>query len=125
MKIIIFLITFIALVLYACTAQTSSGNYENIDVTTFKEKMADESVVILDVRTPKEIAAGKIAGALEMDYKANDFQEQLAKLDKDKTYLIYCASGGRSSRTCSMLDKQGFTELYNLNGGYQVWKATQ
>ena len=80
-----------------------SASYEDIDATAFAEKMNDAGVVPLDVRTPGEIARGKIAGAVEMDFHAPDFQQQFARLDKDKTYLVYCASGVRSRSNCQMM----------------------
>lgn len=98
---------------------------EDIDASTFINKMQEENVVILDVRTPPEIAKGKISGAMEIDYRSADFTTQLAALDKDKTYLVYCASGGRSGKTIRQMAKEGFRESYNLLGGYTAWKAEQ
>lgn len=98
--------------------------FQNIDVAAFKTKMKEANVVVLDVRTPAETANGKIEGAVEMDYKAPDFAEKVKALDKTKTYLVYCASGGRSAKTCSILAEGGFTNLYNLKGGYVAWGAS-
>jgi rhodanese-related sulfurtransferase len=95
--------------------------YEDIGAAAFAAKMEGSNTVLLDVRTPGEIARGKIAGATEMDFNAADFAQQLAKLDKNKTYLVYCASGVRSSNTCKMMQQQGFQECYNLIGGYNRW----
>lgn len=99
------------------------ASFQNLDVAAFKAKIKEAGVVILDVRTPGEIAKGKIEGAEEMDYKDPGFAEKIKSLDKNKTYLIYCASGGRSAKTCNMMAESGFTGLYNLKGGYAAWSA--
>jgi|GEM_PF-952642 len=86
----------------------------------FLEQMED--TVLLDVRTPAETAGGVIEGAIEMDYRASDFAQKVSELDPDKTYLVYCASGGRSGKTCGKLNEMGFAKVYNLKGGYSAWK---
>ncbi len=53
--------------------------------------------VLLDVRTPEEFAHGRIAGAVNLDYRGADFQGDLARLDRSRTYLVYCRTGNRSS----------------------------
>jgi rhodanese-related sulfurtransferase/effector-binding domain-containing protein len=88
----------------------------------FEKLAAEKGNVILDVRTPKEFAEGHLAGAVNIDYKAKDFQEKLAGLHNEKTYLVYCAIGGRSTAACEKLDKLNFTHLYNLDGGIMRWQ---
>lgn len=96
--------------------------YEDLSPEEFAQKMTGENTVLLDVRTPAETAGGVIPGAIEMDFRAPDFTEQLKTLDPDKTYLVYCAVGGRSGKTCGMLNEAGFAKVYNLKGGYSAWK---
>lgn len=124
MKKILLLTTFLAFGLLSCQSQSgeqSPSGYEDIGVADFKAKMADPDAVLLDVRTSKEIAEGKIEGAIELDFYNENFAEEVAKLDKDKTYLIYCRSGNRSGKTCKLMSEQGFTKLYNLKGGIIAW----
>lgn len=102
---------------------TANSGYEDINVEQFKEKMTAQDVVILDVRTPGETAAGMIDGAMEIDFRSDNFKTQITALDKDKTYLVYCKSGGRSSSACDMMQEMGFEKLYNLDGGYTRWSA--
>ncbi|MEM9931561.1 MAG: rhodanese-like domain-containing protein [Bacteroidota bacterium] len=105
------------------TAQEAAPTvYEDLSPAEFAERIGAENAVLIDVRTPGEIAKGKIDGALEMDYRAPNFASQLEQLDPNKTYLIYCASGGRSGKTCGMLNDAGFANVYNLKGGYSAWK---
>jgi rhodanese-related sulfurtransferase len=87
---------------------------------------ADKQNVILDVRTPAEFSAGHIPGAVNLDYNAPDFQAKAAALDKHRTYLVHCATGGRSVRACEKLNHLDFPNLYNLPGGFRAWvKAGQ
>ena len=98
------------------------GYYADIDQATFKRFMKRENTVLLDVRTPPEIANGNLPGSLEIDYKAADFTERIRALDTTKTYLIYCRSGNRSGKACAAMAEMGFDTLYNLEGGYMAWK---
>ncbi|MEO1264052.1 MAG: rhodanese-like domain-containing protein, partial [Bacteroidota bacterium] len=117
--------------IFACQSQSQEGaassesqndvSYQDVSVTEFKNLMEGENVIVLDVRTPPETAKGKIEGAMELDYRSPDFSEKVGELDKEKTYLIYCRSGGRSSNACKIMAKEGFKKLYNLEGGYTAW----
>ena len=84
----------------------------------------DENFVILDVRTPEEIKEGKLGGAVELDFYSDSFEEELSKLDRDKTYLLYCRSGNRSGQTADKMVEMGFKRLYNLDGGFTAWLET-
>lgn len=53
--------------------------------------------VILDIRTPEEFESGHIEGAINIDYHSDTFVKDLDKLDKDKSYLVYCRAWRRSS----------------------------
>jgi rhodanese-related sulfurtransferase len=77
--------------------------------------------VILDVRTPAEFSQGYIENAKNIDFYANTFRNQLDKLDKQKTYLVYCRSGNRSGKTLRMMEQSGFEKVYNLTGGIGQW----
>jgi len=80
-----------------------------------------DDLVILDVRTPEEFDAGHIEGAIMIDFYAEDFAEQLAQLDPDVPYLLYCNSGNRSGKTVPILDELGFTDVADVDGGIQAW----
>ena len=63
---------------------------QDIDVAGAAKLLgADDSVVVLDIRTPAEFAKGHIKGAVNIDYKADDFAEKLATLDKSKKYIMH------------------------------------
>jgi rhodanese-related sulfurtransferase len=103
----------------SCNAQgDGKAKFVNIDQKTFQTKMNEKDVVVIDVRTPGEIAESYIKGAdLFINYNGNDFEKQINALDKNKKYIMYCRSGGRSSGAADYMVKNGFKEVYNLAGG--------
>ena len=95
----------------------------NLSSEAFAEIMKRERVAIIDVRTPKEYKASHIPNALNLDYLAEDFLDNLMKLEKDKYYLIYCRSGRRSLRVCTWMRNGGFdnNKVFNLDKGFKDW----
>jgi rhodanese-related sulfurtransferase len=82
---------------------------------------APDGLVVLDIRTPEEFAAGHIAGAVNVDYYEASFRDQLDALDKDVPYVMYCRSGSRSSDARGIMEELGFQEVYELDGGVLSW----
>ncbi|MGB0166048.1 MAG: rhodanese-like domain-containing protein [Luteibaculum sp.] len=82
-----------------------------------------EHKILLDVRTPKEWAAGTIKGAQMINFFEEGFDTKLARLDKEKSIFVYCKAGGRSAKTVDKLKKQGFEKIVELEGGMDAWKA--
>ena len=106
----------------SCQSQPADSlGYLDLDKAAFQAKMGEPGIVLLDVRTPEEIAQGKIEGAGEIDFKSEGFEAAIEQLDKDKTYLIYCRSGNRSGKACRLMAGKGFKHLCNLKGGYLDW----
>ncbi len=79
--------------------------------------------VVLDVRTPQEYAEGHIPGAINIDYNASDFQNKVGKLDKTKTYLVYCRTGIRSAAASKIMASLGFKNVNNMTGGITDWQS--
>lgn len=88
-----------------------------------EKQVGNPDFVILDVRTPKEFKQGHIARAIMLDYHSAGFITGLQKLDKSKTYLIYCRTGNRSGRTLKMIEKMDFQTIYHLKHGIVDWQA--
>lgn len=78
---------------------------------------AEPGVVIIDVRTPEEYAAGHLDKAINLDVQAADFATRMGQLDPSGTYAVYCHSGRRSGMATTAMGKAGFTKVYNLQGG--------
>jgi rhodanese-related sulfurtransferase len=87
----------------------------------FQALIGKEDYQLLDVRTQQEYAGGHIENATNMNFFDADFKSQLEKLDKTKPVLIYCASGNRSGKATVVMLDMGFTEIYDLRGGYGNW----
>lgn len=78
---------------------------------------------VLDVRTAKEFNKSHIQGAVNVDYYADDFAEQLKALDPDVEYLVHCRSGVRSTKSLAVLKSMGVKKLFHLDGGMKAWLA--
>lgn len=81
----------------------------------------DFSPIWLDVRTASEIENGAVDNSLKIDFRSEEFESEIKKLDPNKEYLVYCASGVRSKKTQKMMHKLGFKSVYNLKGGFNAW----
>ena len=98
--------------------------YENVDNKQFAVLMKKPGTIVLDVRTPKEVAEGHIPGSVFIDVNDPSFEKEIEKLDKQKTYLVYCRSGARSAKACRIMATRGFKiPLYNLAMGIISWKG--
>jgi rhodanese-related sulfurtransferase len=81
---------------------------------------AGESLHIIDVREPEEVAAGKIPGAVNIPLGLIEFR--MHELDKKKEYILVCRSGGRSGRAGEFLDSRGY-RVVNMTGGMLAWEG--
>jgi rhodanese-related sulfurtransferase len=125
MKLFSLLLAVILLPAIHVFAQVPVAGAKPKDVTVAEaEKLIkdDPKVVVLDVRTPGEFERGHIAGAKNIDYNANDFEKQIAALDKSKTYVVHCAAGGRSSQACKTIEKVKLPNVYHMKEGFGTWE---
>ena len=95
---------------------------KKINQEEFKDLIIKGNALVIDVRTPAEFSEAHIKNAVNIDYFSKSFSETISKLDKQKTLLVYCAAGGRSTSACSDFKKLGFKKVYNLIGGYDDWE---
>lgn len=82
-----------------------------------------DDLVILDVRTPEEFDEGHLEGAVMLDFYEADFADQLAELDPEVPYLLYCRSGSRSGQTTAIMDDLGFADVADIDGGIVAWSG--
>ena len=112
--------------LSGCTAQQSQV-FKTVSpdeaYRLIQENRDNPNFVIIDIRTPQEYQAGHIDGAVNIDYYSPNFKEELNKLDKTKTYLIYCRTGHRSGLAMPIFKELGFQKVYELGGGITAWAA--
>lgn len=101
----------------ACSSGDSGTATEAVRVVAAADAVdvLDERTVI-DVRTPEEFAAGHVAGAININVEAADFDEQIAALDAEDAYLVYCRSGRRSALAADQMAEAGFTDIIDAGG---------
>jgi rhodanese-related sulfurtransferase len=85
------------------------------------ERAGDSRFVLLDVRTPKEFGEERIQGAVLIDFRSPSFRGEIAKLDREKTYLVYCRTGNRSEGAVKVMRELGFRNVMHLSGGITKW----
>ena len=114
--------SFLLLTILFVNCKTQQSSVKVLTPNEFKDALKNTDIQLVDVRTYVEFDEGHIEGAKNIDYLADDFEAQMSKLDRDKPIYIYCASGGRSEVTSSMLHEMGFKDINDLSGGYIAWK---
>lgn len=82
---------------------------------------AHSSCTLIDCRKPTEVALLRLPRGVNVDYLAYDFWDKISQLPKDGTYFVYCNSGRRSARACTLMKNGGFRSVYNLSGGLREW----
>lgn len=120
-KLFYFVFTLILLSGIACTGNAQSTLTADQTEAMLKK---DATVQLIDLRTPEEIKrTGMIQGARAINFYASDFDAQIARLDKSKPVVVYCAAGGRSPQAASKMSKMGFSKVYDYSGGMNDWKS--
>ncbi|WP_437371463.1 rhodanese-like domain-containing protein [Maribacter litoralis] len=102
------------------SGQLALAQMDSQPITEFKG-FDDASELLLDVRTPEEYNQGSIDGAINIDWLSNEFNEKVAKLDKYKKVYVFCKKGGRSLKSQARLAELGFTNVVDLQGGYDAY----
>lgn len=95
---------------FGLTLSLSGCSSQNVDMSTV--------TAIIDVRTPAEYASGHVDGAINIDWEGTTFADEVAALDKNGVYVLYCRSGNRAGQAKAAMEQMGFTNVTNL-GGYQ------
>ncbi|HHP7243047.1 MAG TPA: rhodanese-like domain-containing protein [Elainellaceae cyanobacterium] len=83
----------------------------------------DRPLVVLDVRTAQEYVSGHLDKSINIDFRGEGFKEELDKLDRQSTYLVYCRSGRRSHESMQIMNEIGFYHVYDMAGGINSWQA--
>jgi len=122
------------LVLSACVSAPPLGN-TSADLPGYGLISPEEAVlvlhamsdqpdfVLLDIRMAPEVATGHIPGTDALDYYSPSFHDNLAELDQDVTYLIYCRTGRRTAQTRAEMMDLGFERVFELAGGIRAWES--
>lgn len=100
--------------------RTSGGPY--VDTLQATQMINRQDALLLDVREAAEWAAGRVLGARHIP--ATQLEARAAELHKkkDKPVIVYCETGSRASGALAVLRKHGYTQVYNLAGGFSGWR---
>jgi len=95
--------------------------FDELDVSQLHELLHgdEQKVVLVDVRTPAEVARGTIAGARHIPLHLLPMAEH--GLSKEGHTVFYCQTGARSAQACAFLAARGWKNIYNLRGGMMAW----
>ena len=115
-QLLLFLAPFLFFGLSACAQK------DRVDASAFQAHMKEAGAQLVDVRTSEEFAKGYIAGAVNNDWLEDGFLDRAKTLDKSKPVLLYCAAGGRSEEAVAAMKEAGFTNVVDLEGGFNGWK---
>ncbi len=122
MRRVILPLIILSLVAAACGTATQTGVVQvSTDDAYAITSAPPADLVVLDVRTPEEFSEGHLTNAVNVDFYADDFAGNLAALDKDVPYVLYCRSGNRSGTTAEQMRSLGFSEVYEIDGGILSW----
>ena len=106
----------------SCCRQAKQAAFETLAVEAFAQRVMCKSVVLVDVRTPKEYAEGHLEGARNVTW-GDDFGKQwkAADIKKRFTVAVYCRGGRRSKAAAKELVKMGYN-VVDLDGGIMAWQ---
>ena len=86
------------------------------------EKLLEQNIRVVDVRTPEEFSAGALPSAENVSVTSLSFFSEIGDYAKDEPILVYCKMGSRSARAVLIMKTLGFQNIYELEGGYVAWK---
>ena len=121
MRTILYLLS-ICFITSSCNSQIAESEvFRRVNNNEWHAALSEADVTpqIVDVRTPEEVAEGKIDGAINIDFLEDGFLEKMnAALIKEETVYIYCRSGGRSAKAAKQLEAAGYLDIIELEKGY-------
>lgn len=82
-----------------------------------------KNMIVIDVRTADEYQETHVKDTLNIDIRDPDFKSKVAKLDKTKTYKLYCRSGNRSGQAEAIMKSLGFKDVENIGSVKQAAKS--
>ena len=122
MKIRILSVLVVLMSLTSCIKKQVEG-VQVVDIAAYEQQLKQPEIQLIDVRTPEEFSEGHIENAKNINIMADDFDAEVAALDKTKPVMVYCKSGGRSAKASARLKELGFTTITDLEGGITNWNS--
>ncbi len=107
-----------------CTSGQTQNVKTSLSPAEFAETMKKTpNALLVDVRTPDEFSKGHLVNAKNIDWNGSTFDKEISSIDKSKPVFVYCLSGGRSGQAASKMRADGFTLVYELDGGIMKWRG--
>ncbi len=86
------------------------------------QALREQGAVLVDVRDPQTFASNHITNSLHLDNQSiSDF---IREADLDKPLVVVCYHGNSSQSAAAYLVSQGFSDVYSLDGGFELWRST-
>lgn len=86
------------------------------------QALLEKGAIVVDVRDPQTFAASHITGAQHLDnHSIADF---IRTADLDAPVVVVCYHGNSSQSAAAYLISQGFSDVYSLDGGFELWRTT-
>lgn len=95
--------------------------WRDVEADEARRLIDEDALVVIDVRTPEEVAAGRLPGSRHIPM--DEVEARMDEIPKDRDVLVYCAGGGRSAAICEALSERGWERLLNLDGGIGAWNG--
>lgn len=118
---LVFLFAFLIMGITAQAQTVEKDSINVISISEFEKMSSKKRNKVIDVRTPEEVEEGQLAGAMNINFLGENFSQEIAALNKNKTYLLYCRSGARTRKAADQMQKAGFKRIYMLEGGITAW----
>lgn len=125
-------IIFLGIFLFAVLAITNFNVLSKMNVTQLGEELNvdefyalghEDNVEILDIREPEQYSFGHIGGVTFINFNDSlNFKPNVDKLNRNKTYMIYCKTDQQSANTIMLMKDMGFTDVHFLKDGIHAWK---
>lgn len=107
---------------FAAAAQTPSATVQKPG--EFEQSISSGKQLILDVRTEKEFRTGHLANAMQANWNDSaEFRQRIQHIDPAQPVYVYCLVGARSATAARWMRSHGFTNVIELEGGINAWKA--
>ena len=94
-------------------------SFKDIEIKDFKDRFQNKALII-DIRDEDSYKAENIPNSV--NYKSIDIMKLIEKKDKHLDIVIYCYRGNSSRKVASFLSESGFSNIFNLLGGFNAWK---
>jgi rhodanese-related sulfurtransferase len=120
-KTVVLLVTFLIIGINSFAQTVQKDSIQVISIQEFEKMSTKKKSLLVDVRTPEEVAEGHLAGSVNINFLSENFAQEIGQLNKKKTYLLYCKSGNRTRKAADLMQKAGFKHVYMLDGGITAW----